>query len=130
MGSSRNLVMTSIQEKEVQKKVSREIDWGRKHLKWGRWGYVGCLFSHFAVSRVCSQLVYCYVLYIYTIIYLQHEDYNDGSGSYANDISVLYMASSADTGHSDIATIDICRASDGDWADTLCVISGWGTTES
>jgi len=60
----------------------------------------------------------------------QHENYNDGSGSYANDIAFLYLASSADLSSPNVAAIPIARSGDGDFTGENCDISGWGVTQT
>jgi len=60
----------------------------------------------------------------------QHEDYNDNSGTYANDIAVLTLATAPDTSSDNIAIIDVAVGSDGDFAGDTCQISGWGVTQT
>ena len=67
--------------------------------------------------------------YVFFSNLLQHEDYNQGAGTYPNDISVIYMASAADTGSPNVDAIARARPEDGDFTGDTCQISGWGRVE-
>lgn len=58
----------------------------------------------------------------------QHENYDDGTGSFSNDIAVLWMASSADTSDPGIGAI-ACASAAQDPIGDGCQISGWGEIE-
>lgn len=59
----------------------------------------------------------------------QHEDYDQGPGTYPQDIAVLHFAICVDLGNDLIDSIRIARAADGDFTGDIWQLSGCGTTE-
>uniref|UniRef100_A0A194APL8 Peptidase S1 domain-containing protein n=1 Tax=Pinctada fucata TaxID=50426 RepID=A0A194APL8_PINFU len=62
---------------------------------------------------------------IYTVKkIIMHDGYNDGSGTYANDIALIELNNFVQG----VSSIAMASSSDGDFAGQTCVITGWGKT--
>jgi len=58
-----------------------------------------------------------------------HPDYNTGSPSFSNDISIIYLFNTIATGNG-IAYATLPANNNNDFAGDTCVISGWGRTSN
>nr|ABD76397.1 fibrinolytic protease 1 [Eisenia fetida] len=61
--------------------------------------------------------------------YTMHENYNQGTNTYANDIAILHFASAINIGGNVQAAL-LPANNNNDYSDLTCVISGWGRTGS
>jgi len=61
--------------------------------------------------------------------YVMHQQYNTGSATYANDIAILHLVTSIQTGNG-VAFAMLPANNNNNFAGTTCVISGWGRTSN
>jgi len=61
------------------------------------------------------------------VIFSQHENYNQGTNTYANDIAILHFASAINIGGNVQAAL-LPANNNNDYSGLTCVISGWGRT--
>jgi Trypsin len=63
--------------------------------------------------------------FIYLFFKMQHEQYNVGSASYANDIAILTFATTISVG-GNVALATLPPNNNDQFAGANCVITGWG----
>ncbi|XP_041355505.1 fibrinolytic enzyme, isozyme C-like [Gigantopelta aegis] len=59
-----------------------------------------------------------------------HENYNDGSATFANDVAVMTLSGTFDLGDANIEAAVLSRSDDPDYAGDDCILTGWGRTSS
>jgi len=62
--------------------------------------------------------------------YRNHEGYNNGAASYANDIAILTFSTNVNTVAGRIQYASIPANNNNNYAGSSCIISGWGRTSS
>jgi secreted trypsin-like serine protease len=62
--------------------------------------------------------------------YTTHENYNDGTSSFANDIAILAFSGSIAANGDNIQFLSLPADNSNNFAGQTCVISGWGRTDS
>jgi secreted trypsin-like serine protease len=58
-----------------------------------------------------------------------HENYQDGSASYSNDIAIIHLSSGVNVAADNVALLTLPDGSN-DFAGTTCTITGWGRSSS
>ena len=66
---------------------------------------------------------------MYSLLHLQHPDYDFSGDGFPNDIAVLELKSALEFSDS-INKIEMADEGEGNFAGDKCVISGWGLTNA
>ncbi|XP_041355518.1 fibrinolytic enzyme, isozyme C-like [Gigantopelta aegis] len=59
-----------------------------------------------------------------------HENYNDGSATFANDVAVIFLSGEFDFENPNIQKAILAKSDDPDYAGDDCILTGWGRTSS